>query len=152
MLLYWVKTQHHWMYSFSLKFTQRVLAQRLWAFNSSLAEFFLPKTYLNLIDEDVTNIFHLVFLQATWGLLLFKRNCNISYGAWSHRLASQLRSWKQIQSDSVFLFSRAFLFPHTHLVQVGVSGNIVAPLLCVNEGFPFVFGLVHLCFHRLPCD
>lgn len=41
---------------------------------------------------------------------------------------------------------------HTHLVEVGVSGNIVAPLLGVDEGFSLVVGLVHLRVHRLPPD
>lgn len=40
----------------------------------------------------------------------------------------------------------------SYLVQVRVSGHIVAPLFGVHEGFSFLFGLLHLRFHRLPSD
>lgn len=46
--------------------------------------------------------------------------------------------------------------PKTHnratgyLVKVGVSGDIVAPFLGIDEGFPFLLGLVHLGVHRFP--
>lgn len=38
----------------------------------------------------------------------------------------------------------------SYLVEVGVSGDIVAPFLGVDEGFPLVPGLVHFGVHRLP--
>lgn len=37
-----------------------------------------------------------------------------------------------------------------YLVEVGVSGDIVAPFLGVDEGFSILLGLVHLCVHGLP--
>lgn len=39
-----------------------------------------------------------------------------------------------------------------HLVEVRVPGDIVAPLLGEDEGFPLVAGLVHLTVHRLASD